>query len=118
AGILAHGRSPGPGGLDGAEALCGELGHLPLAIEQAGAYIAETGITPAGYRRLLAAYPAGMYAQTAEGGDAQRTIARIWRVTLDQLATTPTAGQLLRVLAFFDSSGMPWTLMSSLGTAT
>jgi hypothetical protein len=116
AGILSHGRSPGPGPgqLDGAEELCVELGRLPLALEQAGAYIAETGITPAEYLRLLAARPAGMYAQTAEGGDAQRTIARIWRVTLDQLAATPAAGQLLRVLAFCAPAGIPRALLDGL----
>ncbi len=114
AGILSHGRSPGPAGLDGTDALCAELGYLPLAIEQAGAYIAETGITPAEYLRLLAAHPAGMYAQTAEGGNAQRTIARIWRVTLDQLTATPAAGQLLRVLAFFAPDRIPRTLLDGL----
>lgn len=80
-GILGHGDSLHPGELEvaeqGADELCAELGYLPLAIEQAGAYIAETGITPAEYLRLLAAHPASMYAQTAEGGDAERTIARI-----------------------------------------
>jgi len=50
-GILTHGRDPGPGGLDGADALCADLGYLPLALEHAGAYIAETGITPAQYLR-------------------------------------------------------------------
>jgi len=112
AGILGHGHDPAR--LDGAQALCAELGYLPLAIEQAGAYIAETGITPAEYVQLLAAYPADMYAQTAEGGDPQRTIARIWRVTLDQLASTPAAGQLLRVLAFFAPAGIPRTLLAGL----
>jgi tetratricopeptide (TPR) repeat protein len=114
AGILTHGRDRGPGGLDGAEALCAELGYLPLAIEQAGAYIAETAITPAGYLRLLAGYPASMYSQTAEGGDAQRTIARIWRVTLDHLAGTPAAGQLLRVLAFYAPDDIPRPLLDGL----
>ena len=54
-GILGHGDSLHPGELEvaeqGADELCAELGYLPLAIEQAGAYIAETGITPAEYLR-------------------------------------------------------------------
>ena len=113
-GILSYGRDLRSGRLEGAEALCTELGHLPLAIEQAGAYIAETGITPTEYLRLLAAYPADMYAQTAAGGDDLRTIARIWRVTLDQLAATPVAGQLLRVLAFYAPAGIPRPLLDGL----
>ncbi len=114
AAILTHGGDPDPGRLAGADALCAELGYLPLAIEQAGAYIAETGTTPAAYLQLLAGYPVGMYQQTAEGGDAQRTIARIWRVTLDQLTGTPHAGQLLRILAFCAPDNIPRSLVDGL----
>jgi tetratricopeptide (TPR) repeat protein len=85
-----------------------------VAIEQAGAYIAEAGITPQAYLRLLGEYPAAMYGQAAEGGDAQRTIARIWRVTLDQLASTTTAGDVLRVLAFYAPDGVSRRLLDGL----
>jgi tetratricopeptide (TPR) repeat protein len=114
AAIVTAGREPRPGQLEGAAALCAGLGLLPLAIEQAGAYLAETGITPTAYMGLLAAQPASMYAQTAEDGDAQRTIARIWRVTLDQLTGTPLAGRLLRILAFYAPDGIPWALLDGL----
>ena len=96
------------------DALCAELGYLPLAIEQAGAYIAEAGITPQEYLRLLGEYPADIYSQAAEGGDAQRTIARIWRVTFDQLASTPTAVDVLRVLAFYAPDGIDRRLLDGL----
>ncbi len=46
---------------DGAAELCAELGFLPLAIEQAGAYLAQVGATPREYLDLLARYPAAMY---------------------------------------------------------
>jgi hypothetical protein len=68
--ILTHDR---PQEMDGAGELCAELGFLPLAIEQAGAYMAEAGVTPREYLDLLADYPAAMYEATAEGGDAART---------------------------------------------
>ncbi|MEV4055183.1 NB-ARC domain-containing protein [Amycolatopsis sp. NPDC049688] len=74
--------------LAGADRLCGELGWLPLAVEQAGAYLAQTRTSPAAYLNLLARFPARMFTATAEGGDAQRTMARIWHVTLDRLADT------------------------------
>ncbi len=112
--IITHGRSPAQTGLDGLDALCAELGYLPLAIEQAGAYIAEAGITPREYLRLLGDYPADIYGQAAEGGDAQRTIARIWRVTFDQFASTPTAVDALRVLAFYAPDGIDRRLLDGL----
>jgi hypothetical protein len=64
--IIFHSRQPTQERLIGVNELCAELGNLPLAIEQAGAYIAETGITPADYLALLAAYPASMYREAAE----------------------------------------------------
>ncbi|EMD25194.1 tetratricopeptide repeat protein [Amycolatopsis azurea] len=99
---------------DGVDTLCAELGHLPLAIEQAGAFMAETGTTAGKYLDLLGRYPATMYGETAEGGNTQRTMARIWRVTLDRLADTPLASQVLRVLAWYAPDHIPTTLLSDL----
>ncbi|MGW6360845.1 hypothetical protein ACWFR5_38170 [Streptomyces sp. NPDC055092] len=64
---------------DGSAELCAELGHLPLAVEQAAAYCAETGTTPRAYAEMLASWPAEMFAAAAEGGNSARTVARIWR---------------------------------------
>ncbi|MCO5999688.1 tetratricopeptide repeat protein [Actinoallomurus rhizosphaericola] len=100
--------------LDGAAELCAELGYLPLAIDQAAAYLYQTHLSPAAYLRLLAARPAVMYDQAAEGADAQRTIARIWRLTLDRLADRPLAGQLLRVLAWWAPEAIPRSLLEGL----
>ena len=111
AAILAPDR---PREADGAAELCAELGFLPLAIEQAGAYLAQVGATPAEYLDLLARYPAAMYKAAPEGGDAARTIARIWRVTVDRLAGDPLAGQLLRILAWYAPDGIPRGLLDGL----
>ncbi|RSN31400.1 Nephrocystin-3 [Amycolatopsis sp. WAC 04169] len=97
--------------LTGAAQLCRELGWLPLAIEQAGAYLAQTRTSPAAYLDLLARFPARMFTATAEGGDAQRTMARVWHVTLDHLTSTPAAGQVLRQLAWFAPDGIPRGLL-------
>ena len=113
--LLAAILSPDqPRGLDGAAELCAELGLLPLAVEQAGAYMAEAGATPREYLDLLARYPAAMYQATAEGGDAARTIARIWHVTLDRLAGDPLAGQVLRILAWYAPDAIPRRLLDGL----
>jgi len=103
-----------PREVDGAGALCAELGCLPLAVEQVGAYMAEVGVAPREYLGLLASYPAAMYQATAEGGDAARTIARIWHVTLDRLADDPLAGQVLRILAWYAPEAIPRALLDGL----
>ncbi|WP_143671911.1 tetratricopeptide repeat protein [Streptomyces caniscabiei] len=95
------------GSTDGVEELCAELGCLPLAVDQAAAYCREAGITPGAYRELLARRPASLYASGPEGGDAERTVARVWRVTLDRLADTPKALMLLHILAWLGSDGVP-----------
>ncbi|MEV7887926.1 tetratricopeptide repeat protein [Streptomyces sp. NPDC002817] len=98
------------------EALCRELGHLPLAVEQSAAYCAEAGITSARYRELLAAYPEEVFAQSAEGTDQDRTVARVWRVSLDRLADTPLAGRILGVIAWWASEGIPRAYLELLGS--
>ncbi|MEU8397580.1 hypothetical protein AB0C28_20490 [Nonomuraea sp. NPDC048892] len=100
-----------PQELDGAADLVHELGHLPLAIEQAGAYLHQTRLTPHAYLELLKKQPAVIYDRTARGADAERTIARIWRLTLDQLTGTPLADDLLRILAWYNAEPIPRTLL-------
>ncbi|CAL9464935.1 hypothetical protein SUDANB95_02700 [Actinosynnema sp. ALI-1.44] len=86
--------------------LCAELGWLPLAIRQAGAYIGQTRVTPTVYLELLASTPARMFATTAEN-DTERTIARVWHVTLNRLTNTPLAGHLLRRMAWCAPDDIP-----------
>ena len=93
--------------LTGAEDLCEHLGYLPLAIEQAAAYLHQNQISASEYHHLLDRHPAVMLQQAAEGTPAHRTIAQIWAVTLDTLADIPLAGDLLRVLAWLAPDTIP-----------
>ncbi|WP_219825859.1 tetratricopeptide repeat protein [Nonomuraea typhae] len=104
-------------GVEGAAELVRELGCLPLAVEQAGAYLRQNHLSASAYLELLTARPAVMYDQAAEGGDAGRTIGRIWRLTLDRLSDTPLAGQLLRILAWYAPAQIPRTLLDDLAEA-
>ncbi|MGW4365490.1 FxSxx-COOH system tetratricopeptide repeat protein, partial [Nocardia takedensis] len=102
--------------LDGAEELCAELGHLPLAVEQAAAYLRQNPLlTPRGYLRLLTENPTAMYDNTAIGLDPRRSIARVWRISLDRIAaTSPRAADLLHTLAWYAPDDIPLTLCESL----
>ncbi|TDB94205.1 FxSxx-COOH system tetratricopeptide repeat protein [Actinomadura sp. 7K534] len=111
--ILTTGR---PADLTGAAELCAELGHLPLAVKQAGAYMRQTHLSPTAYLGLLRTEPAVMYDRAARGADGERTIARIWRLTLDHLAADGSlAGDVLRVLAWWAPEGIPRGLLAPLG---
>ncbi|MFG2791734.1 tetratricopeptide repeat protein, partial [Streptomyces sp. NPDC048419] len=99
---------------DGAAEVCEEVGFLPLAVEQAASYCVETGVSPREYLDLLTSKPAQMFAGALEDGEADRTIARIWNITLDQLVDTPLAGDVLRVLAWYGSHSIPRSLLDDL----
>ncbi|MEV6974552.1 FxSxx-COOH system tetratricopeptide repeat protein [Kitasatospora sp. NPDC093806] len=108
----------GPRELDGAAELCAELGHLPLAVHQAAAYLAQSPfLSPRDYLALLAEDPHTLYAHGGATTPADRTIARIWRLTLDQLhAKLPHTTYFLRALAWFAPDRIPVELVGGLGT--
>lgn len=113
-GIFAYDQ---PRDLDGVDEVCTTLGCLPLAVEQAAAFCAETGTSPRGYLELLEHYPADVYASVAEGGDVARTIARIWHLSLDCMVDDPLAGQILRILAWYAADAIPRSLLTPLAPA-
>ncbi|MBB5085248.1 tetratricopeptide repeat protein [Nonomuraea endophytica] len=94
--------------------LAGELGDLPLALTQAGAYITVTPrCTPAGYLRLLRQVLERMLATTAAGGDAERVVAKAWEVSRVRVAEqNPLAEHLLRLLACYAPDHLPATVLA------
>lgn len=96
-----------------ARALAEDLGHLPLALEQAGAFIAQTLMTAGEYRAMLGAYPGEATDAAPEGADPTRTMARIWRITLDALhERDPRAVDILRIAAWYAPTGIPRDLFA------
>ncbi|MGW0909466.1 tetratricopeptide repeat protein [Streptomyces sp. NPDC002853] len=114
-------RIAGSGGsrdLTGADELCTELGHLPLAVEQAAAFLAQNPLlTPHAYLQLLRQDPTPLYERGGDGYTvAERTIARIWRVTLDRVgALQPLAPAVLRTLAWYAPDEIPVDLVDGEG---
>jgi len=95
-----------------ADTLAAALGDLPLALEQAGAYVEQTHTSLGGYIELL----------TKRGGellglgaplDYQHTVASTWTVALEQVrAQAPAAEDLLNLCAFLAPDDLPRTLLS------
>lgn len=93
--------------------LAAELGHLPLALEQAGAYVHNHAITFAAYLERVRRYPARMFATAYAGSTDERTVARVWRVTLSTIADRdPLAVEILRTLAWFAPDRLPQDLIT------
>jgi cellulose biosynthesis protein BcsQ/tetratricopeptide (TPR) repeat protein len=86
--------------LEDAERLADELGHLPLALEQAAAVHSETGMPLAEYLRLLIDSPGRVLADGLE-----RSVTRTYHLAFSQLSEqSPAAAQLLAVCSFLSSN--------------
>jgi hypothetical protein len=93
---------------DAAAGLAADLGHLPLALDQAAAYITQHRTTLAAYRHLLATDPGRTLTTPAEGNPTDRAVARVWTLTRAAIdARLPLAGRLLDILAWLGPDLLP-----------
>jgi tetratricopeptide (TPR) repeat protein len=89
-----------------ADAVAAALGDLPLALEQAGAYVEQTHSTLGGYLELFTER-AGALLGLGCPVDYQHTVATTWTVALDQVrAKAPAAEDLLNLCAFLASDDL------------
>ena len=99
-------RAPGA-----ARDLATELGGLPLALEQAGAYIQATGDSIAGYLASFRQRRADMLGRGEPTG-YRKTVATAWALALDQLEQSAAgAVGLLRLLAYCAPEAVPLRLL-------
>ncbi|MEU1570608.1 FxSxx-COOH system tetratricopeptide repeat protein [Streptomyces collinus] len=77
------------------------LGDLPLAVEQASAWRAETGMPPAEYLRVFEEKRAELMA-VSQPAQYEETVATAWNVSLDHVETkNPGALQMLQLCSYF-----------------
>lgn len=94
-----------------AAGLAGELGGLPLALEQAGAYMQATRVTLAEYLELFRQRRADMLVRGEPIG-YDRTVATTWDLAFGRLQqASPRAVGLLRLLAFCAPEAIPLRLL-------
>jgi tetratricopeptide (TPR) repeat protein len=92
--------------------LAGELGRLPLALEQAGAYLDRSAIPAGDYLRLLRQRAAELYARGQVSGRTD-TIATLWDISLERVsAENPAAAQLLDLCAYLAPERIPLDLFT------
>lgn len=100
-----------------ASSLAEVLGDLPLALEQAGAYIEETNCSISEYLNLFAMYSQELLTR-ATGADYQETVATTWKVSFEEVKKkSPAAEDLLSLCAFLGPDEIPLqVLISSKGS--
>ena len=100
--------------LDEAEAdrVADAVGDLPLAVEQAGSLLADTGMAVDRYLRLLIERAHDVLNYDL-GGAYPQSVAASWAVAFDRLAVDdPTALGLLRLIAWCGPEPVPLTLLT------
>ena len=91
------------------------LGGLPLALEQAGAYIESTGCTMEDYLEILAAQPAELLAEESPS-DYNQTVATTWSMAISNVREDSPGGEdLLNLCAFLAPDDIPLSLLKSGG---
>lgn len=96
-----------------AEEAAAALGYLPLALEQAGAYVAETRIGLAAYLERLRRFPALALARgRPRDRDPTDTVASTWQVSLERIRPVAGAVALLEVCAFSAPEDIPRDLFA------
>lgn len=94
-------------------ALAEALGDLPLALEQAAAYMDETKTTPSDYLALFREHDIELLA-LGEPTTTEQTVATVWQVSLNRVrADEPVAQDMLNLCAFLAPDAIPRTLFSN-----
>ncbi|MFI8088768.1 FxSxx-COOH system tetratricopeptide repeat protein [Streptomyces sp. NPDC086080] len=103
---------------DAADRLADSLGDLPLAVEQAAVWLAETGMPVNQYLDLFETKYAELL-RVDPPADYDLPVAAAWNVSLDRLREDhPAALHLLQVCAFFAPEPIDWDLFSAVRGVT
>ena len=95
-----------------AQDIAKELGRLPLALEQAAAYLDRSAMPQLDYLDLLRRRAADLYARGHVTG-RRDTIATLWDITLERISTEdPAAVLLLELCAYLAPEPIPLDLFS------
>jgi tetratricopeptide (TPR) repeat protein len=112
--LLTRAEATGPTAEAAATTLAATLGALPLALEQAGAYVTATGtMTLAAYAELFASRALELLHRGQPLG-YQHTVATTWSLALQQLRDTePAAVDLLTLASFLSPDDLPQPLLAT-----
>ena len=104
------------GGADGAAELAEDLGHLPLALAQAAAYVLDRQLSCAQYRTRLAERRLAAVAPDDLPDEHRATVAATWSLSVeraDSLRPRGVARPLLAIASVLDANGIPLEVFTS-----
>ena len=97
-----------------AATLADMLGNLPLALEQAGAYIDQTGLSLAEYLRLFHLRRDQLLMRGAPANHRQ-TVSATWQIVFERVrARSPFAARILETSAFMAPDAIPLSWLSAI----
>ncbi|WP_159064213.1 FxSxx-COOH system tetratricopeptide repeat protein [Streptomyces canus] len=115
--LAAHSRDEP---IDQLVALANTLGHLPLALSQAVAYLVDSGLTCANYRDLLMERSCQLTDVLPDPSglpdDQTSTVAAAWSLSLERADRLPPVGlarPMLELCAMLDPNGIPASVLFS-----
>ncbi len=91
-----------------------ELGGLPLALDQAGAYLEATGTALAAYQQIYQQHRKALLAQRrAQGADHPEPVASTWSLSFTRVEeANPAAADLLRLCAYLAPDAIPEEILT------
>jgi tetratricopeptide (TPR) repeat protein len=112
--LLDRAGETGPAAEPAAVTLAAALGGLPLALEQAGAYVAATGtVTLAGYAELFGTRALELLNRGQPLG-YQHTVATTWSLAFERLrGSEPATVDLLALVSFLAPDNLPQPLLAA-----
>jgi tetratricopeptide (TPR) repeat protein len=97
-----------------AEDIAMELDGLPLAIDQAGAYIDETGCGLQGYLDLYKQHSADLLEERGATASEHDSVARTFALSFEKVQRgNPAAAELLRLCAFLHPDAIPEEIITN-----
>jgi tetratricopeptide (TPR) repeat protein/CO dehydrogenase nickel-insertion accessory protein CooC1 len=105
-------RRTGDNDTKAAQLLAETLGDLPLALEQAAAYVAQSGLTLEHYLMLFRERAVDLL-HRGSANDGADTVGTIWQMSFDRVREeSPAGAALLRLCAFLAPDDIPQDLLS------
>jgi tetratricopeptide (TPR) repeat protein len=97
-----------------AEVLAGVLGDLPLALEEAGAYIEQKGRTIQEYLQLFEKHRQELLARAKPPLEYPYTVGTTWEISFQEVeVSSPFGAKILQLMAFLAPDDIPRSLLTA-----